>query len=124
FSKILGAVLIILVAQMIVWIATQIVLHYFYRRDSVNAGSVYAINQLIKYIVFLFAIFIIVDNLGVRMTVIWGGLAALLVGIGLGLQQTFNDLLSGILLLFERSVEIEDVVEIDGLIGTVKKIGL
>ncbi len=124
FSKILGAVLIILVAQMIVWITTQIVLHYFYRRDSVNAGSVYAINQLIKYIVFLFAIFIIVDNLGVRMTVIWGGLAALLVGIGLGLQQTFNDLLSGILLLFERSVEIEDVVEIDGLIGTVKKIGL
>ena len=54
------------------------------------------------------------------MTVIWGGLAALLVGIGLGLQQTFNDLLSGILLLFERSVEVEDVVQIDGLIGSVK----
>ena len=58
------------------------------------------------------------------MTVIWGGLAALLVGIGLGLQQTFNDLLSGIMLLFERSVEVGDVVEVDGLIGSVKKIGL
>ena len=42
----------------------------------------------------------------------------------MGLQQTFNDLFSGILLLFERTVEVGDVVEIDGDIGNVKQIGL
>jgi small-conductance mechanosensitive channel len=123
-SKLLGAILILLIAQLITWITTQLVLHSYFRRKEINAGSQYAINQLVKYIVFIIAIFLAFDNLGVKMTVIWGGLAALLVGIGLGLQQTFNDLFSGIMLLFERSVEIEDVVEVDGLIGSVKKIGL
>jgi small-conductance mechanosensitive channel len=49
---------------------------------------------------------------------------ALLVGVGIGLQQTFNDFFSGILLLFERSIEIGDWVEIDGLVGKVMRIGL
>ena len=123
-SKLLGAALIILAAQLITWITTQLVLHSYYRRNDINLGAQFAINQLVKYIVFIIAIFLVFDNLEIKMTVVWGGLAALLVGIGLGLQQTFNDLLSGIMLLFERSVEVGDVVEVDGLIGSVKKIGL
>ncbi len=123
-SKLLGATLIILAAQLITWITTQLVLHSYYRRNDINLGAQFAIDQLVKYIVFIIAIFLVFDNLEIKMTVIWGGLAALLVGIGLGLQQTFNDLLSGIMLLFERSVEVGDVVEVDGLIGAVKRIGL
>ncbi len=123
-SKLLGSILIILIAQLTIWITTQLVLHSYYRRSDVNTGAQFAINQLVRYVIFIFAIFLVFDNLEIKMTVIWGGLAALLVGIGLGLQQTFNDLLSGIMLLFERSVEVGDVVEVEGLIGRVKKIGL
>ena len=47
-----------------------------------------------------------------------------MVGVGLGLQQTFNDLLSGILLLFERTVEVGHMVKIGEMVGTVKGIGL
>ena len=65
-----------------------------------------------------------VETLGIQMTVLWGGAAALLVGVGLALQQTFNDLISGIILLFERSIEVGDVVNVSGMIGTVKRIGL
>jgi Small-conductance mechanosensitive channel len=75
-------------------------------------------------VLYIFALFIAVENLGMKMTVIWGGAAALLVGVGLGLQQTFNDFFSGILLLFERSVQVGDVVNLDGMIATVKRIGL
>ena len=123
-SKVLGALLILLSAQLIAWVTTRLVLHSYYSRKEIDTGSQYAINQLVKYIIFIFAIFLAIEHIGVQMTVIWGGLAALLVGIGLGLQQTFNDLFSGIILLFERGVEIEDVVEVDGLVGKVKKIGL
>ena len=45
-------------------------------------------------------------------------------GVGLGLQQTFNDLTSGIILLFERSIEVGTVVDLGGTIGIVRKIGL
>ncbi|NCQ13180.1 MAG: mechanosensitive ion channel, partial [Flavobacteriales bacterium] len=50
--------------------------------------------------------------------------AALLVGVGLGLQQTFNDVISGIILLSERTIKIDDVLEIDGDIVMIQEIGL
>jgi len=103
---------------------TQLVLYGYYRKKDINVGTQFAINQLLKYVIYVLAIIIAIENLGFHMTVIWGGLAALLVGIGLGLQQTFNDFFSGLILLFERSVEVGDVLEIEGLVGTVKRIGL
>ena len=123
-SNFFWAILIFLIARLLVWFLTQIFLASYYRSRSVDLGSQYAINQLISYFIYIIAFVMALDNLGVQMTVLWGGLAALLVGVGLGLQQTFNDLFSGVLLLFERTVEVGDVVEIDGDIGNVKQIGL
>lgn len=123
-SKIFTAILIFLSAQLGVWLMIQIVLHGYYSRNRVNIGSQFAINQLLKYFVYVIAALVILETLGVKLTVLWGGAAALLVGIGLGLQQTFNDLISGIILLFERTVEVGDFVEIEGLVGMVKQIGL
>ena len=123
-SKIFTAALIFLSAQLGVWLMIQIVLYGYYTRKRVNIGSQFAINQLLKYFVYVIAALIILETLGVKLTVLWGGAAALLVGIGLGLQQTFNDLISGIILLFERTVEVGDFVEIEGLVGMVKQIGL
>ena len=123
-SNILWAFFIIALARLLVWIITHVLLYNYYRRNSVNIGSQYAINQLMGYVVYIIAMFMAFESLGVQMTVLWGGAAALLVGVGLALQQTFNDLISGIILLFERSVEVGDIVEIGTLIGSVKRIGL
>ena len=50
---------------------------------------------------------------------------ALLVGLGLGLQQIFQDIMSGIAILFEGSLKVGDIVEIqDNIIGRVIEIGL
>ena len=123
-SNILEAILIILTARLIFWMVTQLVLYRYYKRSHIDPGSQYAINQLLKYVIYTMAILSAISSLGIEMTVLWGGAAALLVGIGLGLQQTFNDFFSGIVLLFERSVEIGHVLNIGGTIGTVKEIGL
>lgn len=48
----------------------------------------------------------------------------MLVGIGLGLQQTFNDIISGIILLSERTIKINDVLELDGDVVIIQHIGL
>jgi len=123
-SDIFEAILILLFARLIYWAITQVILWNYYKRSKVDTGAQYAINQLLQYVIYVIAILLALSSLGVQMTVLWGGAAALLVGLGLGLQQTFNDFFSGIILLFERSVSVGDVVNIGGLIGTVKKIGL
>jgi small-conductance mechanosensitive channel len=123
-SRIISAILILLIARFIVWMFKRIVLGRYYAIKKVDPSTQYAINQLLTYILFVIAVFIALENLGLQMTLLWGGAAALLVGIGLGLQQTFNDLISGIILLFERTVEVGAVVQIDGEVGRVRKIGL
>ena len=123
-SSIFTGILILLLARLLVWGITQVFLSSYYQSRQVDIGSQYAINRLISYVVYIVAFVMALDNMGIQMTVLWGGIAALLVGVGLGLQQTFNDLFSGILLLFERTVEVGDVVEINGIVGTVKTIGL
>lgn len=124
FSNIFTALLIILVARLILWILTSIILSRYYKMRKVEFSSQYAINQILSYVIIVMAVIIALENLGVKMTLIWGGAAALLVGVGLGLQQTFNDLISGIILLFERTVEVGAVIEIDDMVGTVRKIGI
>lgn len=123
-SSIFTILFIILLSQLLAWVITQLVLFSYFRKSEVDLGAQYAINQIVRYVIYVLAFFIAAQALGLEMTVLLGGLAALLVGVGLGLQQTFNDLFSGIILLFERSVEIGQMVEVDGMVGAVRQIGL
>ena len=123
-GNILLLLLVILATRLIIWLFSSVILKNIYVRNGIDQGASFAINQLIKYIIWTVALFIGMDALGIDVTLLLGGAAALLVGIGLGLQQTFNDFISGIVLLFERSVKVGDFLESHGRIGTVKKIGL
>ncbi len=123
-SDVVIAVMIVLAAQVMVWFITQITLYRMYRRNDMDEGIQFAINQIVTYVIYVIAILLALDRIVSDMSIIYGGAAALLVGIGLGLQQTFNDFFSGLILLFERSVMVGDVLEIEGQVGRVTKIGL
>jgi len=123
-NKIITILIVLTLGRVFVWALTQLILLSYYQKNKINLGTQFAVNALISYLVYVLTILTALHYLQVNMTVFWGGLAALLVGVGLGLQQTFNDLFSGLLLLFERGIEVGEVVEIDGIIGSVKKIGL
>jgi small-conductance mechanosensitive channel len=60
---------------------------------------------------------------GFNLSVLVAGSAALLVGIGLGLQNLFSDFISGILLLLDSSV-VNDVIELNGMVCVVQEINL
>jgi potassium efflux system protein len=46
------------------------------------------------------------------------------VGVGFGLQNIFNNFISGLILLFERPIKIGDVVQIEDTSGVVERIGV
>lgn len=123
-SDIIVSVIILLLAKVLVWFITQVTLYRMYRRSDIDSGSQYAINQLVMYIIYVLAFLLAMERIVSDMSIIYGGMAALLVGVGLGLQQTFNDFFSGLILLFERNVMVGDMLEIDGQVGKVLKIGL
>jgi len=89
-----------------------------------NLANSYSLFQIIKYIIWVIAIAFFLETIGIKVTVLIAGSAALLVGVGLGLQQTFNDIISGVILLSERSTKLGDILEIDGDIVKIHKIGL
>ncbi len=93
----------------------------FKKLDQSNSYSLY---QILKYLIWIISISFMLETLGIRITVLIAGSAALLVGIGLGLQQTFNDFISGIILLIEGTTKIGDVLQIDGDVVKIQKIGL
>ncbi len=115
--------LIFLITYFILWFIKKAL----FRRNSftkLDKGNAYALFQIIKYFVWVVAIGIMLETVGVKLTLLLAGSAALLVGIGLGLQQTFNDILSGIILLSERSIKVDDILEIDGDVVRIQEIGM
>jgi small-conductance mechanosensitive channel len=85
----------------------------------------HSIYLLAKYFIWVVSLVLIMEALGFGISIFLGASAALLVGIGFGLQTIFADLISGLFLLFEGTIKIGDVVESDdGVIGKVQEINL
>lgn len=95
------------------------------KKNRLDLGTSHAIFQVIRYIFWIAAIIIIFDTTGFQITLLLAGSAALLVGIGLGVQEVFKDLISGIFMLFEGNLKVGDIVELeDNLVGKVVQIGV
>lgn len=112
---------------LITWIALGISYKIVQKQTKVgrfDKGRGKAFYQILKYIIIVTAIVAGLDMIGIKLTLLLAGSAALLVGVGLGLQQVFNDIVSGILLLFEGTVSVGDIVELNSVIGKVQKISI
>jgi len=64
------------------------------------------------------------ESSGIKLSVLLAGSAALLVGIGLGLQTLFQDIMSGIFILVDKSLHVNDIIEIENKVGKVEEIRL
>ena len=127
YSLTMGIIITVLFAvtftRLILWLVEKIM-----RRNKklkkFEEGNLHSLFQITKYVIWIFAILIILDTIGIKLNVLLAGSAALLVGVGLGLQNTFNDFISGIILLFEGSIKVGDILEIDDDVVKIQKIGL
>ncbi len=110
-------------SRILVWLISRVVKRRFSHRAG-DPGKAYAITQIATYFIYIIAIILVLDSIGVKITVLLAGGTALFVGLGLGLQDAFKDLVAGIIILTERTVTAHDIVEIDGTVGEVIEVGL
>ncbi|MCK9395262.1 MAG: mechanosensitive ion channel [Methylobacter sp.] len=93
-----------------------------FRRLSIESGSRYAVNQLAKYVLFAIGFISVANELGGSWSQVQWLVAALSVGLGFGLQEIFANMVSGIILLFERPIRVGDTVTIGNVSGKVSRI--
>ena len=80
--------------------------------------------SFLQYFIYIIVIIIGLESSGVQVSVLLAGSAALLVGLGLGLQTLFQDIISGIFILLDKTLSVNDIVEIEGKIGKIEEIKL
>ena len=95
-----------------------------YQHFHLARGLPYAISTMLHYGILLVGFFIALGALGIDLTKVTILAGAFSVGVGFGLQNVINNFVSGVILLFERPIKIEDVIEIGGTVGEVRRIGI
>lgn len=118
----------IVVLVLVFWLSTLVSKKsksFLDNSKNIKSSTKGIISKFIDILVYTVVVIVFLKTFSVDMTTfaVIGG--AVGVGIGFGLQKIASNFISGVILLFEKSVEIGDIVEIENanIFGTVKHFG-
>jgi potassium-dependent mechanosensitive channel len=89
-----------------------------------DAGARYAVTMVSRYCIIILGTVLACGMIGVGWAKVQWLVAAMSLGLGFGLQEIFANFVSGLIILFERPVRVNDVVTIDNVTGVVSRIHL
>jgi small-conductance mechanosensitive channel len=118
------AFLILFITHGLVGLGRSVLSQRLVQRKELEPGLKASVFTITKYVTWGLGLIIALAVLGVSATSLAVIFGALSIGIGFGLQNIFNNFISGIILLFERPIQVGDTVELDGIWGEVKKINV
>lgn len=123
-GKVVVAVLILVIGMWLVrrlkgslqWLAMH--------RFKIEANEAHLYTRLLAYLLFIVVLIsaLVFVNIPLAVFTFLGG--ALAIGIGFGAQTLINNFISGLILMFDRTIRMGDVVEVDGHRGRVASIGM
>ena len=95
----------------------------FLKRLRIDAGTRNTLEALSRYLMVFIVVLFVLTIVGIPLTAftILGG--ALAIGVGLGSQNLVNNFLSGLVLMTERPLKVNDIVELENRRGIVEHIG-
>jgi small-conductance mechanosensitive channel len=122
-GSLLAAAVVLVVFLLLSSIQRRLLRRYQSRHPNLNPSSVYTVERLTHYLLLLVGGLMALNASGIpiaKFTVFAGALG---VGLGFGLQAIFNNFVSGLILLFDRSLKVGDFVELaSGVHGNVREI--
>lgn len=120
----LSAALILAIALAAIWVLKKFVRRAQQTLGEDRAHSIYIGGQVARYIIVAIGLAVAISALGVDLSALSLFAGALGIGIGLGLRDIVRNFVGGIVILFDRSVEVGDFIELpDGTKGEVRAIG-
>ncbi len=122
-GSVLGSMLLFALFLFGTGVLKRLLHRYALRNEHVNLSTVYTVERLLHYLLLSIGLLWALSVAGIpmaKMTVFAGALG---VGLGFGLQAIFNNFVSGLILLFDRSLKVGDFVELaSGVHGHVREI--
>lgn len=120
-----AALLVVLLAWLLSALLRRAVRRFGRRHQGVNQAALYTVSRLLHYVLLVAGILLALDLAGIplgKFTIFAGALG---VGLGFGMQAIFGNFISGLILLFDRSLKIGDFVELgNDMRGTVHAINI
>ncbi len=117
----------LLVLVLLVTVVAQIISNTLKRRvlqeTGINRGVQEAIAILLRYSLIFIGCIIVLQASGINLSSLTLLASALGVGAGLGLQNIVKDIGSGLVLVFERPVQVGEFIQVGEQTGTVERIG-
>ena len=123
-ASILIFVFVIWLSVIISRMVTTILKKDVFERIQVARGVPNTIIMLLRIALITGGFLFAAAAAGMELTNLSIVLGAFSVGIGFGLQNIFNNMVSGLILAFERPIKVGDTVQVGELMGTVLTIGL
>lgn len=124
-ASVLYAVALLVVAALLSRLVRRSLQKLGARRAEENRPFYYALGRIAHYAIVAIALFAALQVVGVNLSSLAFAAGAIGVGVGLGLQSVVNNFVSGLILLFERTLKVGDFVELEnGLQGTVRSINV
>src|SRR5450432_1590520 len=100
-------------------------LHRFFLRGGMApGGEVRAMERLAHYFIVLLGIMIALRTTGIKLDALFTAGAVFAVGFGFAMQNIMQNFVSGVILLFERTIKPGDVLEIGGQIVKVQQMSI
>lgn len=118
----IGAAVIILASVVFARLVTRFLKRNVFSRAHVSVGAQESISRVLHYVIMTLGVFMALNYVGLDLTGLAAVGAILGVGIGFGLQNLANNFVSGLVLLFERPIQVGDFVEVAGVLGSVRAI--
>lgn len=116
------AIFIIILAIKLTFVMNKYILPKVYNRYDIGVGTQFTFNRLFQYIIITIAIFIALNTVGIDLSSLTIFAGVIGVGIGFGLQNIVSNFISGIIILFERPIQVGDRVIVDNIVGDVDEI--
>lgn len=118
-------VLLVVLAFVITTVVLRAIRVFLTRKLELNDKLKFiSVFKFIKYLVYIIVIIITLSSAGINITVLLTASAVLFVGLGLALQELFQDIIGGLFIIVDKSLQVGDVIEMEGRVGRVMDIKL